>query len=79
MVVSPVDPVEDYVATLWLLEGVAGDVDAIVPGHGPAAGSDQVHARIDQDRAYVYALRDAQVPRDPRLGPTAWSPVFLRR
>jgi hypothetical protein len=30
-----------------------------------------VQARIDQDRAYVHALRDAQVPSDPRVGPSA--------
>jgi hypothetical protein len=29
------------------------------------------YARIDQDRAYVHALRDAQVPSDPRIGPSA--------
>jgi hypothetical protein len=27
--------------------------------------------RIDQDRAYVHALRDAQVPSDPRVGLSA--------
>lgn len=36
-------------------------------GHGPrdrsVGGSDQVQARIDQDRAYVHALRDAQQSR----------------
>ena len=65
------DPIEDYLAALRLLEGVAGDVDVLVPGHGSIGGADQVHARIDQDRAYVHALRDARVPRDPRVGPSA--------
>ena len=66
------DPVEDYLAALRLLEGVAGgDVDVLVPGHGSTGGADQVHARIDQDRAYVHALRDAGVPSDPRVGPSA--------
>ena len=32
------DPVQDYLAALRLLEGVAGDVDVLVPGHGSAAG-----------------------------------------
>jgi glyoxylase-like metal-dependent hydrolase (beta-lactamase superfamily II) len=71
------DPVEDYLAALRLLEGVAGDVDVLVPGHGSTGGADQVHARIDQDRAYVRALRDAQVPSDPRLGPSAYGKDFL--
>jgi glyoxylase-like metal-dependent hydrolase (beta-lactamase superfamily II) len=65
------DPVEDYLAALRLLEGAAGDVDVLVPGHGSAGGADQVHARIDQDRAYVHALRDAHVLSDPRVGPSA--------
>jgi glyoxylase-like metal-dependent hydrolase (beta-lactamase superfamily II) len=67
------DPVEDYLAALRLLEGVAGDVDILVPGHGSTGGADQVQARIDQDRAYVHALRDAHVPSDPRVGPSARS------
>jgi glyoxylase-like metal-dependent hydrolase (beta-lactamase superfamily II) len=65
------DPIEDYLAALRLLEGVAGDVDVLVPGHGSIGGADQVHARIDQDRAYVHALRDAGAPGDPRVGPSA--------
>ncbi|GIH92193.1 MBL fold metallo-hydrolase [Planobispora siamensis] len=65
------DPVEDYLTALRLLEGVAGDVDVVVPGHGSVGGSGQAQARIDQDRAYVLALRDGRVPDDPRLGPSA--------
>jgi glyoxylase-like metal-dependent hydrolase (beta-lactamase superfamily II) len=65
------DPVEDYLAALRLLESVAGDVDVLVPGHGSIGGADQVHTRIDQDRAYVHALRDADVLSDPRIGPSA--------
>jgi len=65
------DPIEDYLAALRLLEGVAGDVDVLVPGHGSISGADQVRARIDQDRAYVQALREAGVPGDPRVGPSA--------
>ena len=65
------DPIEDYLAALRLLEGVAGGVDVLVPGHGSIGGADQVHARIDQDRSYVHALRDAHVPSDPRVGPSA--------
>ena len=71
------DPIEDYLAALRLLEGAAGDVDVLVPGHGSIGGADQVHARIDQDRAYVHALRDAGGPGDPRLGPSAYGKDFL--
>jgi glyoxylase-like metal-dependent hydrolase (beta-lactamase superfamily II) len=65
------DPIADYLAVLRLLEGAADDVDVLVPGHGSIGGADQVHARIDQDRAYVHALRDAGVPGDPRVDPSA--------
>jgi len=65
------DPVEEYLVGLRLLEGVAGDVDVLVPGHGSVGGADQVRARIELDRAYVHALRDGRAPDDPRLGPSA--------
>ncbi len=65
------DPIEGYLAALRLLEGAAGDVDVLVPGHGSIGGADQVHARIDQDRAYEHALRDAHVLIDSRVGPSA--------
>jgi glyoxylase-like metal-dependent hydrolase (beta-lactamase superfamily II) len=64
------DPIEDYLAALRLLEDVAGDVDVVVPGHGSVGGADQVQTRIDQDRAYVHAVRNAQVVSDPRVGPS---------
>jgi glyoxylase-like metal-dependent hydrolase (beta-lactamase superfamily II) len=63
------DPIQEYLAALQLLEGLAGDVDVLVPGHGSVAGADQVRERIDQDRAYVHALRDAGDVSDPRIGP----------
>jgi glyoxylase-like metal-dependent hydrolase (beta-lactamase superfamily II) len=65
------DPIEEYLMGLRLLEDVADDVDVLIPGHGSVGGADQVHARIEQDRAYVHALRDAQDPSDPRIGPSA--------
>jgi glyoxylase-like metal-dependent hydrolase (beta-lactamase superfamily II) len=65
------DPIEEYLAALRLLEGVAGDVDVVVPGHGSVGGAGQARARIEQDRAYVLALRAGHVPSDPRVGPSA--------
>jgi glyoxylase-like metal-dependent hydrolase (beta-lactamase superfamily II) len=65
------DPIGDYLTALRLVESVAGDADVVIPGHGSIGGADQVHPRIDQDRAYVHALRDAGVPSDPRVGPAA--------
>lgn len=70
-------PVEDYLAALRLFEGVADDVDAVVPGHGSVGLVGEVHARIEQDRAYVQALRDGGIPDDSRVGPSApleWLP-----
>jgi glyoxylase-like metal-dependent hydrolase (beta-lactamase superfamily II) len=65
------DPIEDYLSALRLFEGVAGDVDVLVPGHGSVGGADDVPTRIDQDRAYVHAVRDTRVPDDVRIGPSA--------
>lgn len=63
------DPIEEYLVGLQLLEDVADGVGVLVPGHGSAAvGADRVHARIDLDRAYLYALRDGRTPDDPRIG-----------
>jgi len=66
-----VNPIEDYLVGLRLLEGVAEDVDVLIPGHGSVGGTDQVRARIELDRAYVLALRDGHASDDPRIGPSA--------
>ncbi len=74
-------PIDDYLAALELFEKVADGVDAVVPGHGSVGGAEQLRARIDQDRAYVVALRDGGVPDDPRVGPSApldWLPDVHR-
>jgi glyoxylase-like metal-dependent hydrolase (beta-lactamase superfamily II) len=65
------DPIEDYLATLQQLEGVADDVTVFIPSHGSVGDADQARARIERDRAYVQALRDNQVVSDPRTGPSA--------
>jgi glyoxylase-like metal-dependent hydrolase (beta-lactamase superfamily II) len=65
------DPIEDYLAALRMIEGVADDVDVFIPAHGSVGGADQVRARIEQDRAYVQALHDGRTPDDPRVGPSA--------
>ncbi|WP_166350873.1 MBL fold metallo-hydrolase [Phytoactinopolyspora limicola] len=67
------DPIGDYLAALRLFEGVAGNVDVLVPGHGSVGGASQLRTRIDQDRVYVQALNDADAgaPDDPRIGPSA--------
>ena len=71
------DPIEDYLAALQLLEGVAGDADVVIPGHGSVGGAGQVRARIDLDRAYVQAVRDGQALNDPRLDPAAINGAWL--
>ncbi|MEU8607729.1 MBL fold metallo-hydrolase [Actinoplanes sp. NPDC048791] len=65
------DPIEDYLDAVRLLEGAAGGVDVLVPGHGSVGGADQVRARIERDRAYVLALREGRDVDDPRVGPSA--------
>ena len=61
------DPVEEYLVGLRLLEGVADDVEVVIPGHGSVGGAGQVHARIELDRAYVQALRAGGGDDDPRI------------
>jgi glyoxylase-like metal-dependent hydrolase (beta-lactamase superfamily II) len=76
------DPIEDYLAALRLIERAAHDVDVVVPGHGSIGAADQIHARIEQDRAYLHALRDGQVVSDARVGPLAtydWLPGVHER
>jgi glyoxylase-like metal-dependent hydrolase (beta-lactamase superfamily II) len=71
------DPLQDYLTALQLFENVADDVNVVIPGHGSIGGADQIHARIEQDRSYVRALRDGGIPDDPRVGPSAtldWLP-----
>ena len=66
-----VDPIGDHLAALDLLEAVAGDVDAVIPGHGSVGGRGSAQERIALDRAYVRALRDGREPDDPRIGASA--------
>ena len=71
------NPIEDYLTALLLFESVADDVVAVIPGHGSVGGAEQLRARIEQDRAYIVALRDGGVSDDPRVGPSApldWLP-----
>lgn len=68
---SATDPVGDYLTALQLVEGVVGEVDAFIPGHGSFGGVEELRARINQDRAYIVALRDGLVLDDPRVGPSA--------
>ncbi|MFN2560371.1 MAG: MBL fold metallo-hydrolase [Jatrophihabitans sp.] len=70
------DPIADYLSALEALEEVVGDVDVVVPGHGSVGQAGQLQARIDVDRAYLFALRDGREPDDPRLdrGSNDWSP-----
>jgi glyoxylase-like metal-dependent hydrolase (beta-lactamase superfamily II) len=58
------DPTRDYLAALQLLERVAPGVNVLIPGHGSVGDADQLRARINQDRAYVEALRD-RTPEPP--------------
>lgn len=71
------NPLEDYLHALRLFDGIARDVEVVIPGHGSVGQADQVQLRIDQDRAYVLALRDGEVTDDLRVGPSAaldWLP-----
>ena len=59
------DPLQDYLDALELFDGLSGDVDYVIPGHGSV--STDLGYRIDQDRSYVEALRDGREPSDARI------------
>jgi glyoxylase-like metal-dependent hydrolase (beta-lactamase superfamily II) len=65
------DPVQDYLDALRRIEDIASEADIFIPGHGSVGSGDELRRRIDQDRAYVVALRDGHDPVDARLGPVA--------
>ena len=65
------DPIADYLAALDLFEGIADDVDVVVPGHGSIGDNSDLRARIALDRAYVIALRDGTAIDDPRISSPA--------
>ncbi len=65
------DPIGDYLAALDMLDGLVGDVEIVIPGHGAVGGAGELQARIDQDRAYLRALLDKRDPDDSRIGPSA--------
>lgn len=61
------DPTGDYLAALQVFEGVADRVRVFVPGHGYVGDASELPARIEQDRAYVQAVRQGDDSDDPRL------------
>lgn len=64
------DPIKNYLTTLRLLKNVTNDVNILIPNHKSIGGADQIHAQIDQNRAYVHTLRDTNILSDPRVGPS---------
>ena len=67
------DPFGDYLTALEQLEGLADQVDGVVPGHGAIGSGGELRSRLALDRAYVEALRDGGQVDDPRIGPAAKS------
>lgn len=74
---SAADPLGDYDAALDLFDGVAGEVEVVIPGHGSVGDAAALRERLGLDRAYVRALAAGETPDDPRIGPEApldWLP-----
>jgi glyoxylase-like metal-dependent hydrolase (beta-lactamase superfamily II) len=65
------NPVHDYLDALRRFEDIASEADIFIPGHGSVGSGDELRRRIDQDRAYVIAVRDGHDPVDTRVGPVA--------
>jgi glyoxylase-like metal-dependent hydrolase (beta-lactamase superfamily II) len=78
------NPVQDYLDALCRFEDIVSEADIFIPGHGSVGSADELHRRLDQDRAYVIALRDGHDPVDARVGPVAtfgrdWLPGVAAR
>ena len=72
------DPLDDYARALELLERAATGADVVVPGHGSVGRGDELPRRIEQDRAYLAALRErGAAAGDPRLHSSAYGKDFL--
>jgi glyoxylase-like metal-dependent hydrolase (beta-lactamase superfamily II) len=65
------DPVQDHLDALRRFQDIASEADIFIPGHGSVGSGDELRRRVDQDRAYVIALRDGHDPLDARVGPDA--------
>ncbi|MFE7385104.1 MBL fold metallo-hydrolase [Streptomyces zhihengii] len=61
------DPIEDHPVGLGLLEGVTGEGDALMPGHGSITRDEEVRVGIELDLAYVEDARGARVSSHPRV------------
>ncbi|GGE86111.1 MBL fold metallo-hydrolase [Mycetocola zhadangensis] len=75
------NPDEDYLTALGRFGSLVDAVDVVIPGHGSVGGHEHMSVRIEQDRAYVRALRDGIESDDPRVGSTApldWLPDVHR-
>ena len=62
---SPGGSLEAYLETLGRLEPVVRAAETIVPGHGGAIGRDGALRVLDEDRAYLEALRERDEVAEP--------------
>lgn len=53
---------EDYLETLERLEALIARAEHVVPGHGEVLDAERALALLREDRAYVAALPDAELP-----------------
>ena len=65
------NPVQDHLDALRRFEEIAAEADIFIPGHGSVGSGDELRRCIEQDRAYVIALRDGHDHVDARVGPAA--------
>jgi glyoxylase-like metal-dependent hydrolase (beta-lactamase superfamily II) len=70
--ISPGGSLDAYEATLERLRPLVGRAQTVVPGHGRPLSSDEALKLLEQDAAYLRALRsagaDAPLPADRRTG-----------
>jgi glyoxylase-like metal-dependent hydrolase (beta-lactamase superfamily II) len=64
---SSADPLSGYLATLELLRPIVRDAEHVVPGHGAVLDAKRALAVVDEDRAYLEALREGRPGADTEL------------
>jgi glyoxylase-like metal-dependent hydrolase (beta-lactamase superfamily II) len=64
----PQDPLEEYLATLERLRPLAAAAEHVVPGHGAILDRELALSVLEEDAAYLHALRERRA--DAELPPT---------
>jgi glyoxylase-like metal-dependent hydrolase (beta-lactamase superfamily II) len=76
---SSADPLSEYLATLELLAPIVQGAEHIVPGHGSILDTERALAVLEEDLAYLEALRAGSAAGDVELPAGRSGPLQRRR